>query len=1103
MTTPSTGAFARLRELLASYPVTGGPLYSYRLRDEDFHRLQELLGQLLHRADLANLSRLEAASLCIFGAEWWRRHFAGGPWSWDNILRPIHVTLRGSVAELYPAIHKGLKYWSRQVRSGGGKNLFLATLAMEGGLPLNLVLQEGQWLRRYLRKLMEQFKVYQHVVPVTELARDLGAQLPQSLRHNEVYELAGRIVEEVLTKAQGWQERLPFSLDDAVASELLKGLMRDAEEVGAGRPPQFRITTWLDLRKTPFALYRTVDLSARIQAQQLQALLDDRTQDLPPRVHLFAQNDAGTVWLLASLTRLFEQDSYIVEPARGSRELRLLAEGRLSLWLRFSESDSRQLHVAGGQELGELPWIFEAPSADTTAVRLLAEGRLSTRRDEVYVAQPMDAVLVALTPTTEIASVGPVTVGPADHERRVLKLRGSGRFGGVSAECVVRTEQSEEEAEQYVLRGRLLHSSSVPVYLGPPELWCCREDGLWRHVPTAELQFSSQRGRSRVQRTVKGVVRYQSQILLLPASTEVKIEPGRRSGTVEIAGLGTQKVAVLPQPSVQVQWLNRQDRHQFTLSATGIPPQTVKIQIAWGASATLALDLPFPVLSAWFVDRDGEVVPEQDRVSLATLRRLKLSVTASSGDLMVTGRMDATSGGDLRGDLRAPRLLLGPIALDGQRMVQSLDLLGDRVATYFSAVTEHDTPVQLTVTVGRQSVRRLDVVGYAGRVHRVDAGRVVLEKNDGTREPASQHIRLEAMPLWDMEQSLPLTVESEVYAITAPREPGSWLVVARNGETYRPCVDVVLAEGGAGDEGIAAAPLPTEISLRGICNVPSRWLRRQHFERWYQQLVENPVHSEWRLVMGALKQLDHASALWLDLVRDLTANPEAVAMAALRIDQDSFRVFFTAIESLPFLFATMPVRAWVRASESAVQCAREAASAAGLSPSLQEECATLSLYNLLQLAPRQLHGLRVVAKWVEHLVMGGSPIPRPEVIRAAEKPRLAMARQALFCAHSHEHWYQWTRWSDDVDALKEVIPAPLHDLLDFSIDLAEMPYRIPVVMAPMFAALASAAAVTLSQRILYHLRIMSQFDPLWFETAHEIFLCLALSQIQASYEVQK
>ena len=90
------------------------------------------------------------------------------------------------------------------------------------------------------------------------------------------------------------------------------------------------------------------------------------------------------------------------------------------------------------------------------------------------------------------------------------------------------------------------------------------------------------------------------------------------------------------------------------------------------------------------------------------------------------------------------------------------------------------------------------------------------------------------------------------------------------------------------------------ITLRGVCASSDRFARRAAFSRWFAALVQDSTHPEWRLLKDTVRQLHHLPALWFDAIRDLAANPVAVAMTGLYVDSADFGAFFTGLECLPF-----------------------------------------------------------------------------------------------------------------------------------------------------------------------------------------------------------
>lgn len=1106
---PSGGGFTAQRLFLTRCPVSGGPLYSYRLSDQEFQELQALVAQRAQRTGIEHFDNHEAAVFCLYGAEWWRRNFSGGAWSWENILRPVGAELSGSVAVLYPIVRKGLLYWKRKVRTTGSRNIFLVTLAIEGGLPLKLIQRDGLWLRRYFRRLMEQHRDFGQVCGAAELARDLAPLLPVSLRHEEIYELAGALVgkvwelqeqlgetrtpiEDLHARRPGWESELPLQVADDVAQELLLGLIRDAAEVRAGRAVRLRVSTWLERRAGGYGLYRGVDLPPRVELGQLRALMGQARseEDLLARLHLSAWDACEAIWPVGVLSRVFERDSYVVEPARTDLEVRLPVEGQVRLKLHVGTSEHGTLQVPGGEALGDLPWVFEAPEGGQPA-RLLGEGSVSTRRAQVLVALPAGWTLADEEGGSgeEVGALGGLSGLGGTPERMLWRVQGAWTASCNGMSCRVLTGVAEAVAYQYALRGKTLDVAGLaePVYLGVPQVWRCAEEGAWQRVPERELTLSSEQGEVRIQHRAAGEVKYQVKARVLPEQAQVEVHPEREgAGRIELSHLRTFRVQCEPAAGVTCkrEYLKGQHRHVLRFEATGVPLAEVAVLIDWGTGQPMRLRLPYPAAGAWFVDREGKVLADGAAVALSSLPAIKLNALCPGRVVMVQAAMEVHDAAELRADLRARRMMLGPLASEGPRVVQSLVPLVEALQPYFAATLEHYTPVVLTAEVNGKPMRSLRVLRHAGKVKRIsdEPRRFQVQRNDGTR--IATPCKVIALPLWDPSRMSELPLDGESYAPPAERENGPWLVMALNGEYYGPCLDGVPAAKGYSVP-VGVGPL----TLKAVsCQEESRQ-RRVLFTQWYRELVENPGHREWSQVLASLKQLHHAPAQWFDQVRSLAENPDAAALAGLYVEAGDFAAFFKGMESLPFSFASMPVASWVRAGNAR-------AALLGALP-LEGDILALAkascVQNLAELAPRWLRGLRATAELVQHVVLGGAAPQPAEKLWAGETSRMLAARQELFRGHAHDHWPQWSEWQAKFTSVQQEVSVELRGILEGAKGAAEIGYRMPVMIAPAIAAVASAWGLPLSRRTIFYINVLRHFDPAWFETAHEVMLKLCIA----------
>ena len=110
-------------------------LYSYRLSDEEFSTLKELLSEKIRSyrrtqvvmgldgaRPLVDISRNIPgfdSLIVLYSAEWWRRHYSGHGFSWEPILESLGAWANdwdsGSRSEI---IRQGLGFWNHRPESG-------------------------------------------------------------------------------------------------------------------------------------------------------------------------------------------------------------------------------------------------------------------------------------------------------------------------------------------------------------------------------------------------------------------------------------------------------------------------------------------------------------------------------------------------------------------------------------------------------------------------------------------------------------------------------------------------------------------------------------------------------------------------------------------------------------------------------------------------------------------------------------------------------------------------------------------------------------------------------------------------------------------------
>ena len=139
----------------------GQDLYEYRLKEEEFCKLEEVLrnclGELIGRFQLGQVLQITgfSALFVLYASEWWRRRYDGSGFSWEPILRCLGVDPDSwTPTQRSQCVKEGLAAWGLSPREHGGLR-FLGTVAVQGGLPLRLLGEARSGIGRLLSRVLQ------------------------------------------------------------------------------------------------------------------------------------------------------------------------------------------------------------------------------------------------------------------------------------------------------------------------------------------------------------------------------------------------------------------------------------------------------------------------------------------------------------------------------------------------------------------------------------------------------------------------------------------------------------------------------------------------------------------------------------------------------------------------------------------------------------------------------------------------------------------------------------------------------------------------------------------------------------------------------------
>lgn len=1103
------GAFLRARRT----PMPNGrPLYAYRCNDEECAEACALLKSAADRGlGIGAFDVWWGALFCLYASEWWRRNHDGGAWAWYKVLDSLGFDTPALQA-IYPVIHRGMQWWRRRVFVGGNGHQYLVTLACEGGLPLHLVRREGNNLRRYFRAVFEEFGLRRdRGADPTELAARAALLLPVSLRRHEVFAIGGALVDAVwalraslpsqgdpldaLEKQQpGWREALPLRLDDAIARELLRGLVADAVEVVHRPRLALRVETALERAGERWVLRRAVRCPSQVSAEALATLLRLEVGALPSRFSLFVQPRRERPLLLAHCTRRAgsgSEDFFLLEGyGRSGLEIpSSMVSAGFDLAAVAAEGSLATVPLPGGVALGDVPWVFEAAPDDEQRLRLVATASFRSALSELRVVLPISGAFVPRSGAT-VREDGWVDPG----ERAVLAVTGEVEITDAEAErYLVGTGATASAHVDVIWDGAPLPiaEGAIPAWRGAPRIFTVDALGMRRAVPTGELQWrpsgtSTWRpwddtccGDVDVRWAGAAGVRLRGRQLVLPLGFGVTW-PASAAGddpTMILGGFGDAFVQVANDGFSAERdgdrWFVR--GHKDTRDRG-----KVALEVAWTEGRRARFDLPSPCPGVRFL-QGGNLLGEGAGLAVEQIAGVTLEVQAppTRRPVMLVGRAIAH---DL--PQREFRVEVSEEATGFYRM--NLARVRSEIELRLAMSRDIDAAVALSVEVaGGERLHGVLRVGRLAGALRFDGDEVVLTR-DGEADLGAPltSLRLEARPMWrptsrDSVELAPAG-DGRWHFDRASRTPGPWLVVGWLGAWC--CLRPTLTEVAPRDLGVPTLSLPTTPPddavppLERVIRIASTRERVAALDALIAELACDAQHPAWSELEGFVATVGELPATTFDVVDRLVANPQACALALLLWGGTRFEALWNGLERLPFLWDAVSLGAWTSALQrwrsACVDALPEELRGAVAEVLTRQLAALLGQVSIRRpavgvLLSVAIHRAGFALDDDEHRTVV-QLLGQRVVADAVTEDNLRRTVQQLYQLHADDHWPRWPSYEDAVASLPTHLRAYLPD--------DGGTWRQHFLHAPIVLALAAATDRPIAPAALFDLRALREFD---------------------------
>ena len=1090
------------------------PLYAYRCSTERFEEARDVLAGWSPRRNPGAGGRVFA----VYAAEWWRRYYEGGPWAWQPLLDSIRC--EAPFPELYEPLRDAWRWWRIRPVVLGASVRYLGTCACQGGLPLRFVSSPHSNVRRFLRALLREYRLFRRVVDDGyTLAEPLRSHLPRSLRQEPVYRLCADVMDQIWElrdvgrqqddpvaildrKTPEWRSRMPIDLGDGQARGLIDSLLRDAATGESTETGDFRVLRYITDTASGRSLVVEPRVPRRMSAAVVARLVNIPGDDLPGRFQLRVD---GSRPLPIANGRIAGDDvvfsGVLVEPEDmapvADREIRwFLQAGR-----RIGDSFAPR---GGGAPADDLPWVFAATEDDDLRLDLYAEGSVRTRFPRVAVAcRDETAQALRQHPDCRPWETQPIA------GRVMFDVEGDVRLDTPVGICRIRTAQEQERQFEHRLVGSRCFDfeAPVPVYRGAPKLSSIEPEGAQRRVPAAQVSWRGSRGDEwlrnpdsagvwQVRRVVDGETVFLSKICWAGADFSAKVVPGRKPtrGFVDVTGASLDVACEHPQMNVETD--RRTDRLRVTLrfvpAAGGgagggpeNPPPHVKLATRWPNGSTLPVTVPFPGRGARFVHPDHGDADRRRKLSVESLygwRALAISPKISDAFRLV-GELRAS---DLDARMQAAHHFNVALPKIGEGVSElPLILVHDELESLFAVTKLLDARIHLELTSGgfkeaQTVVRRFacdvevssDASVYSVPARCVPAGAPVTFEAFSLENPGLGRTPLE-----------PAENDGEVKGWKIPESAlrrQTRVVLARSGDQHfaHPSVD-------ASDR----APLGAAEarSLAEAASIADMEVRIAAMRRILQDMVEGGDGENREYLADLLDVSRGLPATTFDALDCLSDDPAALVRLLLRTPREEARARIWRLDhELPFTWLLVPVRVWRDEMTATHRAIRTELEDVGVFAADEvRRRADERLTQVAAEAARFCRGLIPLGYFADEAISDRRVDPQVSATPppgAFEGLLRAEEYQNLLKAGSDFRWPAGPDrddWGAEIALLGE---SPWKNAV--WADCRGVGYRRPLTDAPFGAAFAAASGVHVSRRLVHAVKLLRPHAPEWFDAAY-------------------
>ncbi|MBF0449994.1 MAG: hypothetical protein HQK75_04770 [Candidatus Magnetomorum sp.] len=1100
--------------------IDGRPLYAYKCTDTVY---QKIKADMLNQLSVQEKHPMFPSIFCLYAAETWRRKHESGPWKWETIFSEISKTTP-SYPTIYKWVASGLQYWNRSILTDNGKQLYLVTIACEGGLPLLLLQKENAKLNRFFKNLLEQYHYKRHLpdCDITKIAQTLSFNLlPKSLCNDVVYKLSGNLVSQIVqlqekvrdaddpiaaldTYNPDWRDTLPLSLENKTISLLLNDLVINAKNLSISTPKQLQWQLFLVQHDHQWRVEKHLNFSTTISGSVLKQWL--KKDKLPYRMRLMIESSCG-IESLALITYMhLENKDQLFRCELLNRHHKhyqsiilsnqyILENVRLFI---TDETFETELKVIG-PELGDLPWIFKEHN---NQLAFLGEGSIHSSSDLLTIAAPQGGKWSGNDNVID-------HLGCIDSiQRYIYQILGTCEWHhDALGKCMICSDSSLD-SNRYIIQGKKLSGTTDqdPPYQGMPDLHQIDTNSIREKVNTTGLEWSPF-GKGNLNwntdhTNCSGIVwiRYMNadgyQVLLrkirvVPENMQIEIiQTGQndRPGILAVKGLASIEIC-----SIDTRchcYRQSDDTVEIHCMADSSQLKTdFLVRLEWPDLQYMDLSLPFPCAGGAFIDVE-KTLKHHDRIALSRLSMIKAIAQASRIHekffirVKIKTRAEKTFYKKMNYRYFHDFEFDAPFCQEAaNRHIFYLHRIQEKIKSLISLTGDMDSIAEIFIVQNEQQLASIEVGSFDLWFERVSEKTAISIHKDCMHllnPEMKQQIVVRMIQLWNPEAP-PIELQrlsDNSWEIPEQLMPGPYWVLGElnNLARFRPILVSIPGH-------IEQCSTQIEQAIR----TSYKNERLKYQTQWINDLASDPNHEEWQHIFNFLKLVEPYPASALDVFSCMIQSPEAMVMALLKSSDDEFEAVWSLSYQFPFSWYLVPAIAWFNAFQSHILSIKKSLESIDPDGELLFSCFESFQNRLIIRQPI----FRPICDWLGLTVFPDKPLKNSELMIAQHQPDIIentihqheLQFQGRYGAHEfYPEGPEVLKWTEHSDFPSQ------HRYLHMGDQLR------PIRCAPFVAAYICLHGKPYEQKLLFEIKKLRHFDKEWFAQAYGGALCLGLSQ---------